>query len=709
MKNLYLILSLIYLSNSVNVYTQDGWFWLNPLPQGNAYSDVEFTSNNTVFVSTAGNTLMKSTDGGNSFIIMANRESGGALTFINDVTGFSGAANGILKTTNGGNNWQYIPAPVDYVYSFSTTPQLVLYGIKDSKVYISTNLGESWNLSLTPLTNNTINTVHFPENSTGFAGGSKTAILNSARIYKTTNGGMNWDTVPLVSRYQVRDIYFIDANTGFASTDYLILKTTNGGTIWNTVCNSSYQFNQFIFFDNNNGYLRGHQEMLYTTDQGSNWSQATTVHTAYLKNFNEGFGIGAVNNHNFLFKTTDRGANWTSITTGFRDDLYDISFINAQTGFTAGYNKIYRTTNEGLNWETYNLGIEGWPPVVENIMFLNDDTGYAGIDGGRVAKTTNCGLNWVVYETGNYDHLHGMSFPSVDTGYAFTKFGYYLKTSNAGINWSTIMQFTGENYQDVQFMNNLTGFAGGYSNSLDVGVIRTTTSGGNAWVLRYLDSIRVILDICTAPSAKWFAVGYGDYISGSGYPGYIYESTDLGYTWSYLKFPKQITSIHFPSELTGFASSYNNIMYKTTNGGDNWFATYCINSDGSHGLYFLNENTGYGVNYSGQIIKTTTGGGVLISVEPQSYVVPHTYNLYQNYPNPFNPTTKIKFDIPKAMNTSLKIYDILGREVSVVVNDFLIPGTYAFDFSGSHLSSGVYFYVLSGEGFIESKKMLLVK
>lgn len=709
MKKLYLILSLMCLSLSINLHSQDGWFWLNPLPQGNWYSDVEFTANNTVYVSAGGNTLMKSTDGGNTFVIMANRECGGTLTFINDITGFSSSTGGILKTTNGGNNWRYIPAPVDYIYNFSSTPQTVLYGLKDNKVYISSDLGENWNLSLTPLTNNTINAVHFPVNSTGFAGGSKFAILNSARIYKTTNAGMNWDTVPLVSRYQVRNIYFTDANTGFASTDYIILKTTNSGTIWNTVCNSSYQFNQFTFFDSNNGYLRGHQEMLYTTDQGSNWSQVTTIHTAYLKNINEGLGIGALNNYNFLFKTTDRGANWTSITTGFRDDLYDISFINAQTGFTAGYNKIYKTTNEGLNWEIFNLGIEGWPPVVENIMFLNDNTGYAGIDGGRLAKTTNCGINWEVFKTGNYDHLHGMSFPSIDTGYAFTKYGYYLKTTNAGINWVTNSHFTGENYQDVQFINNLTGFAGGYSNSLDVGVIRTTTDGGNNWVLGYLDSIRVILDICTAPSGKWFAAGYGDYSSGSGYPGFVYQSTDLGNTWNYSKFPKQISSIHFSSAMTGFASAYNNITYKTTNSGETWFPTYCINSYSSQGLYFINDYTGYGVNYYGQIIKTTTGGGVLISVEPQSYIVPHTFNLYQNYPNPFNPTTKIKFDIPKAMNASLKIYDILGREVSVIVNDFLIPGTYSFAFDGSNLSSGVYFYVLTGEGFAESKKMLLVK
>ncbi|NOS86623.1 MAG: T9SS type A sorting domain-containing protein [Ignavibacteria bacterium] len=703
MKKLYFILALICISLSINVHSQDGWFWLNPLPQGNAYIDVEFTTNNTVYVSAAGNTLMKSTDGGNSFVIMTNRECGGTLTFINDLTGFSSSSGGILKTTNGGNNWRYIPAPVDYVYNFSSTPQTILYGLKDNKVYISSDLGESWSLSLTPLTNNTINAVHFPVNNTGFAGGSKLAILNSVRIYKTTNAGISWDTVPVISRYQVRSIFFINQNTGFANTDNKILKTTNSGLNWDSVYTSSYQYSQIVFFDDINGYLKDSQQFMFTTNQGITWTVSNSYYNSFLKNINEGLGIGTNFNSNFLYKTTNRGSNWSSLTTGFSDYLYDVTFINTLTGFTAGHSMIYKTTNAGISWQSYNLNISSLP-AVENIMFLDQNTGYAGIDEGRIAKTTNCGINWEVYLTGNYDHLHGMSFPSIDTGYAFTKYGYYLKTTNAGINWGENSHFTGENYQDVQFINNLTGFAGGYSNSLDVGVIRTTTDGGNNWVLIHLDSILVILDICTAQSGIWYAAGY-DYPQN----GIIYKSTDLGATWNYNKFPQRIYSIHFPSAMTGFASAYNNITYKTTNGGETWYATYCINSGASQGIYFLDNFTGYAVSPNGQIIKTTTGGGVLISVEPQSYVVPHTYNLYQNYPNPFNPTTKIKFDIPKAMNASLKIYDILGREVSIIVNDFLIPGTYAFDFDGSNLSSGVYFYVLIGEGFVDSRKIVLIK
>lgn len=710
MKKLYLILSLICLSLSINLHSLDGWFWLNPLPQGNSYIDVEFTSNNTVYVSAAGNTLMKSTDGGTTFVVMANKECGGTLTFINDITGFSSSSGGILKTTNGGNNWRYISAPVDYVHNFSSTPQTILYGLKDNKVYISSDLGESWSLSLSAYPNNTFFSVQFPSNNIGFVVGYKPTLFNYGRIHKTTNGGINWDTISTNFRYRSRGIYFLNENTGFIQTDQyrqLILKTTNSGMSWDTVCNLQNQYQQFRFFDNNNGFLQGHQEIMITTNQGMDWFNVVTVHTAYLKNINEGLGIGALNNYNFLYKTTDKGANWTSITTGFNDVLLDITFLNSLTGFTVGDNKIYKTTNSGINWAVTNLNIQSGFSNVENIMFPNENTGYAGIDGGRVAKTTNCGLNWEVFETNQFDHLHGMSFPSVDTGYAVTKYGNFIKTTNAGINWVVDSRFIVEDYEDVQFINNLTGFAGGSTNQPDIGIVRKTSDGGMNWEPILLDSIITVVDVCVSSPANWFVAGYGQ--SNLGYPGYIYYTTDFGANWNYHKFTNSIHSIHFASPQIGYASSYYNIMYKTTDAGITWFSTYCINDNTSQGIYFIDNFTGFASSRYGQIIKTTTGGGVLISVEPQSYIVPHTFNLYQNYPNPFNPITKIKFDIPKAMNASLKIYDILGREVSVIVNDFLIPGTYAFDFDGSNFSSGVYFYVLTGEGFVESKKMLLVK
>ena len=97
-------------------------------------------------------------------------------------------------------------------------------------------------------------------------------------------------------------------------------------------------------------------------------------------------------------------------------------------------------------------------------------------------------------------------------------------------------------------------------------------------------------------------------------------------------------------------------------------------------------------------------------IQPISGKVPDEFMLYQNYPNPFNPATTIKYAVRTSSVISLMVYDILGREVSVIVNENQKPGTYSVSFDGFNLSSGVYYYRLSADGVvIDTKKMVLIK
>ncbi|MDR3610566.1 MAG: C25 family cysteine peptidase [Ignavibacteriaceae bacterium] len=89
--------------------------------------------------------------------------------------------------------------------------------------------------------------------------------------------------------------------------------------------------------------------------------------------------------------------------------------------------------------------------------------------------------------------------------------------------------------------------------------------------------------------------------------------------------------------------------------------------------------------------------------------IPKTYKLYQNYPNPFNPSTTIRYQIPKPGLVSIKVYDILGREVTTLVNENKIAGTYDFNFNASRFASGVYIYQLRVNDFVSSQKMIIIK
>lgn len=103
-------------------------------------------------------------------------------------------------------------------------------------------------------------------------------------------------------------------------------------------------------------------------------------------------------------------------------------------------------------------------------------------------------------------------------------------------------------------------------------------------------------------------------------------------------------------------------------------------------------------------------GSPVVSLETVfSDNLPKFYDLRQNYPNPFNLTTTIEFDLPKAGEASLKIFNILGEEVTTLLSDKLSTGSYSYKWDAGHLASGVYLYRLEAEGFVQTRKMILMK
>jgi hypothetical protein len=100
---------------------------------------------------------------------------------------------------------------------------------------------------------------------------------------------------------------------------------------------------------------------------------------------------------------------------------------------------------------------------------------------------------------------------------------------------------------------------------------------------------------------------------------------------------------------------------------------------------------------------------VVVGTDRNNSNLPVSFSLNQNYPNPFNPTTKIKYSVPSASQTLLKVYDVLGNEVATLANDEIQAGTYEIEFNASSLSSGVYFYKLQSGGFFQTRKMIVLK
>ncbi len=123
----------------------------------------------------------------------------------------------------------------------------------------------------------------------------------------------------------------------------------------------------------------------------------------------------------------------------------------------------------------------------------------------------------------------------------------------------------------------------------------------------------------------------------------------------------------------------------------------------------------YGMHNAKYVIDALVASrNAVLGITNLSYEIPVRFELGQNYPNPFNPTTKFKFAIPKEGDVKIIVYDIMGREVNVLVNEKLNPGTYEVDWNGMNManakvSSGVYFYRIIAGNFTEVKKMVMVK
>ena len=127
--------------------------------------------------------------------------------------------------------------------------------------------------------------------------------------------------------------------------------------------------------------------------------------------------------------------------------------------------------------------------------------------------------------------------------------------------------------------------------------------------------------------------------------------------------------------------------------------------------YMYGALAGAGVIYAGSGPSKIwfNGSDVLTEINNIGLLIPDKYSLSQNYPNPFNPVTKINFSIPKNNLVTLKVYNVLGKEVAVLVNETMNAGTYEVTLNASNLSSGVYFYKITSGDFMDTRKMMLIK
>ncbi len=236
------------------------------------------------------------------------------------------------------------------------------------------------------------------------------------------------------------------------------------------------------------------------------------------------------------------------------------------------------------------------------------------------------------------------------------------------------------------------------------GIFRSSDNGDN-WIERN--------NGLTNTSIKTLAINSLDYIfAGTFYNAFIFRSTDDGDNWKSTNngIPASfVNALAINSNNIIFAGTWNFGIFYSINYGNNW-------TNINNGLSNVQIHS-LAINSSNIIFAGSHGDGVFqlkffetdITFEIDSGIMPGRYALTQNYPNPFNPSTKINFSLPRVSCVNLSVYNLLGQKVETLIKKEMVAGNYNVTWDGIDVASGIYFYRLESNGFVETKKMLLLK
>ncbi len=398
---------------------------------------------------------------------------------------------------------------------------------------------------------------------------------------------------------------------------------------------------------------------------------------------------------------------WKQIPAPTDKTLRNLYFIDAQTGWAAGEDgTIIHTSNGGDAWIVQNSNVHTF---IVDIFFINENIGWAITFkdtfpfGSIILNTKNGGDNWIAedYPDGNV-FMNTIFF--FDTLNGWIGGTYIAGTTNGGITWVEAevdsSMISGLPVYNFNFYNRQFGYAcGGY---LDLaGVIWRTTNYGENWTATGVSPDQVFdiyiidsLNVITLSGDPEGFFGIGDI-----------KTTDAGTSWTYeeLSLSGLSFAIDFRTETEGWSASGFKFLF-TSDKGESWIDKETPDSAIIFDLVFTDSITGYAVGEMGTILKYKK------EAETPADSIPYEFKLFQNFPNPFSVSTQIEWQLPIGNFVTLKLFDMLGNEISTLINEFQDAGYYSkFISFNPALSSGIYFYQFISGSYVSTKKMIHLK
>jgi len=569
-------------------------------------------------------------------------------------------------------------------------------------------------------------------------------VVNPGGIYKTTDGGLSWikdTTIFKEANSYPFIVYFFDSANGVCvgspvGSNWEIYTTSNGGTDWTRVPSSNIPqplsgetplFNGVVSAStvaaDNCLWFTTRQGSIYgTTDRGLTWrvthhfidNQSFSPYPIAFKDSLNGLACGWVNGA-ALARTTDGGVTWTHLPVpspltkltlwnifyekGTSDNYFITGIENHKEGDLTKPGTAL-TTDDGATW----ININSLP--VGLMDFASDGTGWGGGANDSVYK-------WI----GFTDKMIVMAQPYIDRTFArknvdsvlfrttFLNFSNHQFTANLiytnlGNTQTDSLTLFDDGLHGDSLAND--GIYGVYIPPLNVeDYFKLNVSTTEDTTNKYVNSL-ISLRFTTVGPIKLDSLSISK-VSSTVYnvrPFFRNEGSSLTVNNIKVKISTPLTSVI--TQITPDTISISSIAPRAVAGPTN-DVNVTVSSRFSGNFKFTFELMSNEWTYWKDTVSQIATG------TDEEIHTPTNYSITQNYPNPFNPSTKIKFSIPKSSYVSIKVFDVLGREVAILVNEEKKSGTYEVNFNSANLSSGIYFYRIEAGSFVQTNKMILLK
>jgi ligand-binding sensor domain-containing protein len=661
---------------------------------------------------------------------------------------FAGLSDGrILRSTSNGDNWEFVSSglPGNSITALAYKGDDTLFAGTDSAgVYRSSSNGDLWTAVNQGLLNLKIRTLVIKSNGDIYSG-------TENGIYRSTNNGEHWDTLQGTSGCQVSKIAFDFQSNIFTvfssgSTPNRLFKSTNNGNAWKILSMDSMieRFHPTTVAIDSDGNIiandivgpYGIDSVLFcSTNSGDSWT-SILINNPNRRNigfiilpiasFGDSLYVGqiisiTVNSNGRLYVGSSKGGilrlqknstKWDFLNRNFESKpIYSMAAKADSDVYLYSDGGLLHSLQTDSSWELLSLRINSNPSGLAihpngNIFYAWDPR---GIDQYAVT-TIAINPNRYIYQGGylspylfrsindgrDWDHLPAAYCSTLVAGATERMYGFsgptgrddcVIRSSDYGISWSGIGRGIPNGDLIISY-NSIYGLAennhGDVFVGTDFGVYRKR-NGDTTWV-----SVNTGL-----PLVKRMLISYPDTLVGYYSPVYALMKNSLD------------------NIFIGTSRG----MFCSTNDGDAWIEFNqglppgtTINNLAIDTLGYLYAGTSYG-----GVFKTLQ---ITVSVSELPINIPTKFSLEQNYPNPFNPMTVIRYTIPQVGTqhaVSLRVYDLLGREVATLVNATEEAGPHAVTWN-AQVATGVYFYRLvatsvkdPSKRFTETKKMLLLR